>query len=65
MDTSPEGRSQCRCSLTLPEKEKFFKILLFIASLLILQLQGKMELYAFLLLVILPVCDSIKFNPEL
>ena len=38
---------------------------LFIASLLILQLQGKMELYAFLLLVILEVCDSIKFNPEL
>ena len=37
----------------------------FIASLLILQLQGKMELYAFLLLVILVVCDSIKFNPEL
>ena len=36
-----------------------------IASLLILQLQGKMELYAFLLLVILGVCDSIKFNPEL
>ena len=24
-----------------------------------------MELYAFLLLVILAVCDSIKFNPEL
>ena len=38
---------------------------LFIASLLILQSQGKIELYAFLLLVILAVCDSIKFNPEL
>ena len=47
-------------------KRKFFKILLFfIASLLILQSQGKMEFYAFLLLVILVVCDSIKFNPEL
>ena len=37
----------------------------FIANLLILQSQGKMELYAFLLLVILAVCDSIKFNSEL
>ena len=34
-------------------------------SLLILQLQGKMKLHIFLLLVILAACDSIKFNPEL
>ena len=42
---------------------KIFKT--FFASLLILQKQGKMELYVFLLFVILMVCDSIKFNPEL
>ena len=66
MDTSTEGRLQCRYSSTLPEKRKFFKILLFfIASLLTLQSQGKMELYIILLLVILAVCDSIEFNPEL
>ena len=47
-------------------KRKFFQdSSFFIASLLILQLQGKMELYAFLLLVILALCDGIKFNPEL
>ena len=34
-------------------------------SLLILQSQGKMKLYIFLLLVILTVYDSIKSNPEL
>ena len=34
-------------------------------SLLILQLQGKMKLHIFLLLVILAVGDSIKSNPEL
>ena len=44
---------------------EIFQNSFFITSLLILQLQGKMELYAFLLLVILAVCDSIKFNPEL
>ena len=44
---------------------EIFQNSFFIANLLILQLQGKMELYAFLLLVILVVCDSIKFNPEL
>ena len=37
----------------------------FIGSLLILQLLGKREIYAFPLHVILAVCDSIKFNPEL
>ena len=64
MDTSPRGRLQHRYSSTLPEK--FPEILLFsIASLLNLQSQGKMELYAFLLLVLLVVCGSIKFNPEL
>ena len=61
MDTTPEGRSQCRYSSTLPEKEIFQDSSFFIASLLILQSQGKMELYAFLILV----CNSIKFNPEL
>ena len=34
-------------------------------SLLILQLQGKMKLHIFLLLMILAVGDSIKSNPEL
>ena len=34
-------------------------------SLLILQLQGKMKLHIFLLLVILAVGDNIKSNPEL
>ena len=65
MDTSPEGRSHDRYASSLPGKENFSRFFFFIASLLILQLQGKMELYAFLLLVILVVCDSIKFNPEL
>ena len=46
-------------------REIFQNSSFFIANLLILQSQGKMELYAFLLLVILVVCDSIKFNPEL
>ena len=46
-------------------REIFQNCSLFIASLLILQSQGKMELYAFSLLLILAVCDSIKFNPEL
>ena len=41
----------------------FFHISL--SSLLILQSQGKMKLYVFLLFVILAVGDSIKFNPEL
>ena len=36
-----------------------------LASLLILQLQGKMKLYVFLLFAILAVDDNIKFNPEL
>ena len=65
MDTSTEGRSQHRYLSTLPEKESFSRFFFFIASLLILQLQGKMKLHVFLLLVILVVCDSIKFNPEL
>ena len=64
MDTSPKGRLQHRYSPTLPENiSKIFPF--FTASLLILQSQGKMELYAFLLLIILVVCDSIKFNPDL
>ena len=33
--------------------------------LLILQLQGKMKLFVFLLFVILAIGDAIKFNPEL
>ena len=65
MDTSPKGRLQCRYSSTLPEKENFSRSFFFIASLLILQSQGKMKLHAFLLFVILVVCNSIKFNPEL
>ena len=69
MDTSPEGRLQGRYSSTLSistRKRKFFRNLLFIiTSLLILQLQGKMKLHIFLLLVILAVCDSVKSNPEL
>ena len=65
MDTSPKGRLQCRYSSTLPEKENFSRFFFFIASLLILQLQVEMKLCPFLLLVILAVCDSIKFNPEL
>ena len=59
MDTSPEGRPWCRYS---PTRANFCVSLL---SLLILQSQGKMKLYAFLLFVILVVSDSIKFNPEL
>ena len=64
MDTLPKGRSQCRYSSTLPEKDNFSRFFFF-ARLLILQSQGKMELYAFLLLVISVVCDSIKFNSQL
>ena len=41
------------------------KFCISLSSLLILQLQGKMKLYVFLLFVILAVGDSIKFNPEL
>ena len=62
MDTSPDGRPQCRYSSTQPEK---FSKIFFVASLLILQSQGKIELYAYLLFIILVVCNSIKFNPEL
>ena len=46
-------------------REIFQNSSFFIASLLTPQLQGKMELYAFLLLIILVLCNSIKFNPEL
>ena len=46
-------------------REIFQNSSIFIASLLTPQSQGKMELYAFLLLIILAVCNSIKFNPEL
>ena len=35
------------------------------SHLLILQLQGKMKLFVFLLFVILVISDAIKFNPEL
>ena len=59
MDTSPDRRPGCRYS---PIQEHFC---ISLSSLLILQLQGKMTLYAFLLFVILVVGDSIKFNPEL
>ena len=69
MNTSPKGRPQGRHSSTLStstRKRKFFKNLLFIiTSLLILQLQGKIKLHIFLLLVISVVGDSIKSNPEL
>ena len=41
------------------------KFLYFSSRLLILQLLGKVKLYAFLLFVMLAVSDSIKFNPEL
>ena len=59
MDTSPEGRLQCR----YPAIQARF--LHFFSSLLILQLQGKMRLYVFLLFVILVASESTKFNPEL
>ena len=59
LDTSPERRLQCRYS---PIQANFC---ISLSSLLILQSQGKMKLYAFLLFVILAVGDSIKFNPEL
>ena len=66
MDSSPKGQIAMQILINSTRKRKFFKIPFFIiASLLILQSQGKMELYAFLLLVILAVCDSINFNPEL
>ena len=53
-------------SLNLYQEKKIFQESSFIImSLLILQLQGKMKLHIFLLLVILAVCDSIKSNPEL
>ena len=59
MDTSPEGRPQHRHS---PIEANFC---IFLSRLLILQLQGKMKLYAFLLIVMLVVSDSIKFNLKL
>ena len=59
MDTSPERRLWHRYSSI----QANFCISL--SNLLILQLQGKMKLYTFLLFVILTVGDSIKFNPEL
>ena len=59
MDTLPEGILQHRDS---PIQANFC---ISLSSLLILQSQGKMKLYAFLLSVILVVGDSIKFNPEL
>ena len=59
MDTSPEGRLQHRHS---PIQGNFC---ISLSRLLILQLQGKMKLYAFLLFVMLAVSDSIQFNQEL
>ena len=64
---TPHPKGDCNADThQVYQKKKIFQdSFFFIASLLILQLQGKMELYAFLLLVISAVCDSIKFNPEL
>ena len=59
MDTAPEGKLWHRNS---PMQGNFC---ISLSRLAILQLQGKMKLYAFLLLVMLVVSDSIKFNPEL
>ena len=59
MDTLQEGRLQCRHS---PIQANFC---ISLSRLLILQLQDKMKLCAFLLFVILVVSDSIKLNPEL
>ena len=58
MDTSSEGRPRHRYS---PIQENFC---ISLSRLLILQYQGKIKLYAFLLIVILAVSNSIKFNPE-
>ena len=69
MDTAHEGRPQGRHSPTIStsiRKRKFFQESSFIITiLLILQLQGKMKLHISLLLVILAVGDSIKYNLEL
>ena len=61
MDTSPEGRPQCRSSSI---HTNFF-IAFPHSCLVILQLQGKMKLFVFCLFVILTIGDAIKFNPEL
>ena len=52
-------------STVIHQLKKIFLLCTSLASLLILQSQGKMKLYAFLLFVILAVGNGIKFIPEL
>ena len=61
MDTSPEGRPQCRS----PSIHATFFHCTSCSHLLILQSQDKMKLFVFLAFAIVAICDAIIFNLEL